>query len=86
MIVFFQMSEELTLVEAVYTAIAGFALIMSVVNNALTIAVLIRNPSFRSATNIFLANLAFSDICFGGIVLPTQLHDISHTDEFHEGE
>ncbi|XP_071129348.1 neuropeptide Y receptor type 2-like [Mytilus edulis] len=39
----------------------------------------------RNVTNILICNLSVSDIILAGIILPQNLHDISHEDDFHEG-
>jgi hypothetical protein len=40
----------------------------------------------RNVTNILICNLSVSDILLGGILLPQNLHDFSHEEDFHEGE
>ncbi|KAL5019200.1 hypothetical protein ScPMuIL_004922 [Solemya velum] len=40
----------------------------------------------RNVTNIFICNLAVSDILLAAFVLPQKIHDISHEEHFHEGE
>ena len=80
------MGEKLASWEVAYTALAGVALVISVLNNLMTILIVFKNKSMRTVTNCFLANVAISDVCLGGIILPIQLHDISHTSEFHEGK
>ena len=42
--------------------------------------------SMHTTTNIFIVNLAVSDIVMGGIILPQMLHDTSHVGEFDEGK
>ena len=40
----------------------------------------------HTSTNIFISNLAVSDILMGGVILPQMLHDTSHVDsDFDEG-
>ena len=40
----------------------------------------------QTVTNIFISNLSASDAFMGGIIVPQMIHDISHTDEYDEGE
>ncbi|XP_046352945.2 RYamide receptor-like [Haliotis rufescens] len=45
----------------------------------------IKNPKLRNVTNLFICNLAISDILLAGIVLPQNLHDVSHPTDNYEG-
>ena len=45
-----------------------------------------KNKTMRTVTNIFLSNLAVSDMILASLVLPQQVHDISHTEEYFEGK
>jgi hypothetical protein len=40
----------------------------------------------RNVTNILICNLSISDIILAGIILPQNLHDLSHEEDFVEGE
>ncbi|XP_078344546.1 adenosine receptor A1-like isoform X2 [Oculina patagonica] len=46
---------------------------VAVAGNALVLAAIWRNPSFRTPSYIFLAGLAITDFCTGLIVLPTSV-------------
>lgn len=69
----------------VYVVIVGLLLLFAVVSNALVIYCVVRFKKLRSVTNVFICNLSISDILLAGFVMPQRLHDISHTEDFHEG-
>ena len=68
-----------------FIGIMGFWLIFTVFGNFCVILVVVRNKKMRTVTNIFICNLALSDIFLAAVVLPQNLHDMSHTGDFHEG-
>lgn len=75
----------LTLDAGIFLVCMVLILIFAVVSNFIVIFIVIRNKKMRSVTNVFIGNLAFSDIFLGAVVLPMRLHDLSHAENFHEG-
>lgn len=71
--------------EALFIALNGLSLLWSVFSNICVPTIVIFNKKMKTPTNILICNLAVSDLLFGGIVLPQNLHDISHTGDYHEG-
>ncbi|CAC5409637.1 unnamed protein product [Mytilus coruscus] len=63
----------------------GILLLFAVSSNFLVIFVVWRNKKMRNVTNILICNLSASDIILAGIILPQNLHDLSHEEDFHEG-
>ncbi|XP_061196695.1 neuromedin-K receptor-like [Saccostrea echinata] len=70
----------------IFLSIISMILIFAVVSNFLVVIIVARNKKMRSATNIFIGNLSLSDIILGAFVLPQNLHDLTHAENFHEGE
>ncbi|XP_062614081.1 neuromedin-K receptor-like [Saccostrea cucullata] len=70
----------------IFLTIIALILIFAVVSNFLVVIIVARNKKMRNATNIFIGNLSLSDIILGAFVLPQNLHDLSHAENFHEGE
>ncbi|XP_046352944.2 RYamide receptor-like [Haliotis rufescens] len=71
--------------EIVFIVVTGVVLLFSVCSNILVIVLVIKNPKLRNVTNLFICNLAISDILLAGIVLPQNLHDVSHPTDYYEG-
>ena len=69
-----------------YIIVIGLLLLFAVLSNALVIYCVVTRRKMRSVTNVFICNLSVSDILLAGFVTPQRLHDISHTNEFHEGK
>lgn len=76
----------LTIASGIFLSAMASILVFAVISNFLVIFVVIRNKKMRSVTNIFIGNLAVSDIVLGAFILPMRLHDLSHADNFHEGK
>ncbi|KAH9494863.1 hypothetical protein Btru_015854 [Bulinus truncatus] len=73
--------------ELAFTIIISFVLIVSVVGNLLVLIVVIKTPKLLNATNVFICNVTVSDILLASLVLPQNIHDISHASEnYYEGE
>ena len=72
--------------DAVFIFFVGALLFFAVVSNFLVILVVWKTKKMRNVTNILICNLSVSDIILGGIILPQNLHDFSHEEDFHEGE
>lgn len=47
--------------------------LLSIISNILILAVLVKNREMRTTTNIFIANMALSDIMFGLMVIPKEI-------------
>ena len=71
--------------DAVFIFFVGLLLLFSVVSNFMVIYIVWRNQKMRNVTNILICNLSVSDIILAGIILPQNLHDLSHEEDFHEG-
>ena len=71
--------------EAAFVVIVGIVLFASVVCNILVVVVVAVTPKLRNPTNVLISNLAISDMLLASIVLPQNLHDISHSDNYFEG-
>nr|XP_006823631.1 PREDICTED: neuromedin-K receptor-like [Saccoglossus kowalevskii] len=56
-----------------------------VVMNGLIIIVILTNKRMHNVTYVLITNLAISDMLFAGVVLPQNIHDISHTEDYFEG-
>ena len=69
-----------------FIGIMGIWLILSVFGNACVVAVVAKNKKIRNVTNVLICNLALSDIFLAAFVLPQNIHDLSHTKDYHEGE
>ena len=61
-------------------------IVLSVSSNVLVLLVVLSNKRMHSVTNFLMCNLAASDIFLAAFVLPQNVHDLSHTQEFHEGQ
>lgn len=72
--------------DAVFIVFVGLLLLFAVTSNFLVIYVVWKNKKMRNVTNILICNLSCSDIILAGIILPQNLHDLSHEEEFHEGK
>ncbi|XP_031567605.1 QRFP-like peptide receptor [Actinia tenebrosa] len=67
--------------EIVMTVALGVLGIFSLAGNALVLAVLYRNREMRTITNLFIANMAVSDLIFPLVVIPKEIAFI-HSDHF----
>ena len=63
-------------------AIISTFIILSFPSNVCVVVVLMK--MMRTVPNMFLTNLAVSYMILVSVVLPLQVHDISHTDEYDE--
>ena len=70
--------------EVVFIAFISTFIILSFLSNVCVVVVMMKIKTMRTVTNLFLTNLAVSDMILVSIVLPLQVHDISHTDEYDE--
>ena len=77
--------EGLTLPSLLFIIIVGIVLLFAVLSNGMVIYCVIRLKKLRTVTNIFICNLSASDILLAGVMLPQRLHDVSHSEEFYEG-
>ncbi|XP_005094654.1 neuropeptide FF receptor 2-like [Aplysia californica] len=79
--------DQLTAEEVVFVSVIGIALAVSVVCNILVLIVMLRTPKMMNPTNIFICNLTISDILLSGIVIPQNIHDVSHAStDYYEGD
>ena len=70
--------------ETAFIAFISTFLILSFLSNVSVVVVMLKIKTLRTVTNIFLSNLAISDMILASLVLPQQVHDVSHTDEYFE--
>ena len=71
----------------VYIILMSIADVFAVLSNFLAIYCIVRFKKLRTATNVFICNLAVSDILLAGFVMPQKIHDITHDGEdFYEGK
>ena len=68
-----------------FIALMGSFLLFSTISNFIIIAIVVFTKKMRTVTNILIANLAVSDIILGTFILPQNLHDLTHTGDYHEG-
>lgn len=69
----------------IYIILMALALAFAVISNGLVIYCVARFSKLRTVTNIFICNLSVSDILLAGFVMPQRLHDITHHEDFYEG-
>ena len=69
---------------AIFIAITSIVLVYSVISNFGVIAVVMRSKKLRTVTNMLVVNLAVSDILLAGLVLPQDVHDVSHAVDYFE--
>lgn len=60
--------------------------VSAVISNSMVIIAVWKIKKMRNVTNILICNLSISDIILAGIILPQNLHDLSHEENFQEGE
>lgn len=68
-----------------YIFIISALLVFAVFSNGLVIYCVVKFRKLRTVTNVLICNLAVSDILLSGFVMPQKLHDISHEEDFYEG-
>ncbi|XP_013418446.1 RYamide receptor [Lingula anatina] len=67
-----------------FIVVMGVLMVLSVVMNILVLVVFGKQKSLRNATNAFICNIAVSDVLFAGVVLPQNVHDLTHTHGYFE--
>ena len=70
--------------EVVFIAFISTFMILSFLSNACIVAVVVKIKTLRTVTNLFLTNLAVSDLILVSLILPLQVNNISHTDGYVE--
>nr|KAG5713834.1 hypothetical protein BaRGS_024461 [Batillaria attramentaria] len=79
--------ETLTGGEVAFIFVTGLLLLAAVVCNIMIVVVVVLNPKMRNPTDVLICNIAVSDLLLAAVVLPQNLHDISHSeDNYHEGD
>jgi hypothetical protein len=58
--------------------------LFAVISNSMVIIAVWKIKKMRNVTNILICNLSISDIILAGIILPLNLHDLSHEEDFVE--
>ncbi|KAL8584969.1 hypothetical protein ACOMHN_043605 [Nucella lapillus] len=73
--------------ELCFVVVVGMVLAVSVSCNLLVIVVVVLTPKLRTPTNMLICNLAVSDLLLASLVLPQNLHDVTHAeDSYYEGD
>ncbi len=67
-----------------YYIIVGAWMIVGFLANICIIFVLAKDREGRKVINLFMGSIAISDMLLAGLVLPEQLHDVSHADDYFE--
>ena len=70
--------------EAAFIVFISTFIILSFLSNVGVVVVMMKIKTMGTVTNMFLTNLAVSDMILVSVILPLQLYDISHTDEYDE--
>ena len=70
----------------VFIFFVGVMCLFAVISNSMVIIAVWKIKKMRNVTNILICNLSISDIILAGIILPQNLHDLSHEEDFVEGE
>ena len=70
--------------EVAFIVFISTFIILSFFSNVCVVVVMMKIKTLRTVTNMFLTNLAVSDMILVSVVLPQKVHDIDHTDEYHE--
>ena len=79
--------DELSTGIIIYISCVSLVLAFAVCGNILVIYCILRLRNLRTITNIFICNLAISDVLFATYVMPMKLHDISHYNlDWYEGK
>ena len=88
------MASSLSVLDQLFIALLSIWVCISVASNLFVIAFIWKTSRDRKAagrrsvtsTDMLIVSLAVNDILLAGIVLPQKIHDISHTEHFHERE
>lgn len=70
----------------IFISIMSSWIILSVLTNVGVLLVILPNQRMQSVTTIYMCNLAISDIFLAAFVLPQNIHDMSHRENYYEGE
>ena len=71
-----------------FVVFVSTAIILSVLTNIITIITVITTTRLRkNVTYIFISTLAAFDVLFGAVVLPQNVHDVTHVESsWYEGK
>lgn len=70
----------------IFVVIISLLLSVTVIFNVLILVVILKIPKMLNPTNVLICNLAVSDVFLSGIVIPQNVHDISHAQlDYFEG-
>ena len=71
----------------VMVGVLGAICLLAVLANLLVLVVIAMNRHFRAVTDVFICNLAVSDLLLAGIAIPLKLNEaVSGSDGFVDGE
>ncbi|XP_070574717.1 neuropeptide FF receptor 1-like [Ptychodera flava] len=72
--------------DLIFVVFISIFVFVSVALNVVIILVIATNKHMQTVTYVLITNLAVSDLLFAGIVVPQNIHDISHSSDFYEGQ
>ena len=72
--------------DKVFISVIALWMALSLLSNIGVIIVVKLTKKMHTVTNMFICNLALSDIFMTAFVLPQDLHDLSHADEYFHGK
>jgi len=78
------MATSLTSTQKAFIAATSTWLVVSFAANVCIIVVIMRMKKMRTVTNMFLGNLALTDIILIAFAIPLQLHDVTHSNNYYE--
>ncbi|KAK2159795.1 hypothetical protein NP493_1690g00000 [Ridgeia piscesae] len=78
------MATLLTSTQKAFIAATSTWLVVSFAANVCIIVVIMRMKKMRTVTNMFLGNLALTDIILIAFAIPLQLHDVTHSNNYYE--
>lgn len=70
----------------VYLVLISLILCFDVFSNILVIVAVISYRKLRTVTHVLICNLALSGILLAVVFMPQKLHDMSHPENYDEGE
>ena len=70
--------------EVAFIVFISTFIILSFLSNVCVVVIMMTIKTMRTVTNMFLTNLAISDMILVSVILPLQVFDITHTDEYDE--
>lgn len=69
-----------------FVIVMGLVSLFSLGSNILFLYSVVTSRKFRTQTYVLICNLSVNDILLAGVVIPQELHDLFHQDDFYEGK